>query len=104
MEKVLIGISQGAIIIMDIGHTKCIDLIYTGNTRSCISEAYYHTVQFPNCKHLLNVIVKSTTGNNVQCSGLVMCDFTLEQKPHSLDFIMCAHLQRFLIPTIGFLK
>ena len=50
-EEVTIGTSLSATTATTRGHTKCYALVYTGATKSCINETYFHTLMLPNLKH-----------------------------------------------------
>ena len=99
VEEVTISTSLGATVPLE---TKYNALIDTGTTRSCISEALYHTLMLPNVKHLFSVTVGSASGNNLQPMRFVTLSFTLGQWPYTSDFIFGKHLQRPLTLGIEF--
>ena len=104
IEEVTIHSSLGVIVPTHIGHTKCSDLVDTGATRSCISEAYYNRLRITNFKHLFNVTVSSASINILQLMGLVACIFTFSQRPYTFGFINCKYYKRPLIHGRYFLK
>ena len=85
------------------GTTVCNALIDTDATRCCISEEYYRKLQLPKIHLLQNVIVRSATGSNLACIGLVNCIFVLGDTTFNYDFIVCKNLTRPLILGRDFL-
>ena len=63
-EEVVIRSEQGTTFPTKVGATLCNALIDTSATRSCMSEAYYRTLQLNSIHSLSNTCVRSATGSN----------------------------------------
>ena len=88
-EEVVIGSEQGTTFPTKVGATLCHALIDTGATRSCMSEAYYRTLQVDSICSLSNTCVRSATGSNLSPLGIVNCTFELGKTVFTNDFIVC---------------
>ena len=102
-EEVVIGSEQGTTFPTKVGATLCNALIDTGATRSCMSEAYYRTLQLNSIGSLSNTHVRSVTGSNLTPLGIVNCTFKLGKTAFTSDFIVCQNLTRPLILGRDFL-
>ena len=87
-EEVVIGSEQGTTFPAKVGATLCNSLIDTGATRSCMSEAYYRTLQLNSICSLSNTCVRSVTGSNLSPLGIVSCTFELGKTAFTSDFIV----------------
>ena len=97
IEEVIMGSEQGTIFPTKVGSMVCHVLIDTGNTRCCMSEAYYRKLQLLEVQLLHNVSVWSVPGSNLALLGLVKCTFLLGDMPFEYSFIVCRNLTRPLI-------
>ena len=102
-EEVVIRSEQGTTFPTKVGATLCNALIDTGATRSCMSEAYYRTLQLNSICSLSNTHVRSATGSNLSPLGIVNCTFELGKTAFTSDFIVCQNLTRPLILGRDFL-
>ena len=93
----MIGSEQGTTFPTKVGSTLCHALIDTGATRSCMSKAYYRTLQLNSICSLLNTHTRSATGSNLSPLGIVHCTFELGKTAFTSDFIVCKNLTRPLI-------
>ena len=96
-EEVVIRSEQGTTFPTKVGSTLCNALINTGATKSCMSEAYYRTLQLLNMHSIANIFVRSATGSNLSPLGIVNCTFELGKITFKSDFIVCQNLTRPLI-------
>ena len=99
----MIGSEQGTTFPTQVDSTLCNALIDTSATRSCMSEAYYRTLQLNNIQSLLHTHVRSATGSNLAPLGIVNCTFELGKTAFTSDFIVCQNLTRPLILGRDFL-
>ena len=99
----MIRSEQGTTFPTKVGSTLCNALIDTGATRSCMSEAYYRTLQLNSICPLSNTHVRSATGSNLSPLGIVNCTFELGKTAFTSDFIVCQNLTRPLILGRDFL-
>ena len=99
----MIRSEQGTTFPTKVGSTLCNALIDTGATRSCMSEAYYRTLQLNSIHSLSNMHVRSATGSNLSPLGIVNCTFELRKTVFTSDFIVCQNLTRPLILGQDFL-
>ena len=99
----MIRSEQGTTFPTKVGSTLCNALIDTSATRSCMSEAYYRTLQINSIHSLLNTCVRSATGSNLSPLGIVNCTFELGKTVFTSDFIVCQNLTRPLILGRDFL-
>ena len=74
-EEVVIGSEQGTTFPTKVGSTLCNALIDTGATRSCMSEAYYRTLQITSICSLANTLVRSATGSDLSPLRIIICTF-----------------------------
>ena len=102
-EEVVIGSEQGTTFPTKVGATLFNALVDTGATRSCMSEAYYRTLQLNSIRSLSNTCVRSATGSNLSPLGIVNCTFELGKTVFTNDFIVCQNLTRPLIMGRDFL-
>ena len=96
-EEVVIGSEQGTTFPTKVGSTLSNALIDTGDTRSCMSESYYKTLQLSSIHSLANTCVRSATGSNLSLLGIIKCTFELGKTAFTNDFIVCQNLTRPLI-------
>ena len=99
----MIRSEQGTTFPTKVGSTLCNALIDTSATRSCMSEAYYRTLQLNSIRSLSNTHVRSATGSNLSPLGIVNCTFELGKTAFTSDFIVCQNLTRPLILGRDFL-
>ena len=102
-EEVVIRSEQGTTFPTKVGATLCNALIDTSATRSCMSEAYYRTLQLNSICSLSNTCVRSATESNLSPLGIVNCTFELGEPAFTSDFIVCKNLTRPLILARDFL-
>ena len=95
----------GAHILVELDGTRCMALIDTGASRSCMSWEQYEAIGSPPLDPIPpGAHLRSATGTSMEAKGITTCLIRIGQRAYAQQFIICGRMMTHVIVGRDFLS